>query len=81
MAGKNKRYAVGDILCPGHLSRHRLLNKPNRYGTKVFARGDRHEGMYLKDKREGWGVYCWANKDKYVGEFKTGQVWWYQKVF
>ena len=39
------------------------------YGIKEFAKGDRHEGMYMDDKRNGWGKYVWANGDKYIGEW------------
>ena len=31
------------------------------YGIKVFAKGDRHEGYYSNDKRNGFGTYYWAN--------------------
>ena len=31
-----------------------------------------HEGYYVKDKRQGWGMYIWANGDKYVGNWHRG---------
>ncbi|OQR97367.1 phosphatidylinositol-4-phosphate 5-kinase [Thraustotheca clavata] len=45
------------------------------FGTRIFTRtGDRHEGMYYKDKRHGPGTYLWANGDKYVGDFYNGRM-------
>ena len=46
----------------------------DRYGAKIFAKGDRHEGMYRDDKRNGWGKYVWANGDKYIGEWHQGMM-------
>ena len=36
------------------------------------ATGDVHEGYYVKDKRQGWGMYTWLNGDKYVGLWFDG---------
>ena len=39
-------------------------DKPNGMGCKLFSSGDKHEGAYVNDRREGYGVYSWANGDK-----------------
>jgi hypothetical protein len=50
-------------------------DKAHGYGIKTFcSKGDKHEGMYVNDRRDGWGVYLWSNGDKYVGDWKGGMV-------
>jgi hypothetical protein len=48
------------------------LNRAHGYGVKVFAKGDRHEGYYLNDKRSGFGTYFWANGDRFKGNWSEG---------
>lgn len=38
---------------------------------KVFANGDRHEGEYCLDLRQGCGTYHWANGDCYEGDWEV----------
>ncbi len=40
----------------------------------MFTKGDRHEGMYVDDKRNGWGKYMWANGDKFIGHWINGMM-------
>lgn len=48
-------------------------DKPCGYGRKYFPRsGDRHEGRYLDGERHGFGIYLWANGDRYSGDWKAG---------
>jgi len=48
-------------------------DQPNGYGIMKFPHsGDRHEGNYRQGKRDGLGVFLWANGDKYSGHFKQG---------
>lgn len=51
-------------------------DQPNGYGIMKFPHsGDRHEGNYRQGKRDGLGVFLWANGDKYSGHFKQGLVY------
>lgn len=43
--------------------------KESKSGTYYFLNGDRYEGNYLKDRREGKGTYFWASGDRYEGEW------------
>lgn len=48
-------------------------DQPSGYGVRKYSKtGDRHEGDYVAGKREGCGVYLWANGDKYKGDWKQG---------
>ena len=38
---------------------------------KAFANGDRHEGEYCLDLRQGCGTYHWANGDCYEGDWEV----------
>jgi MORN repeat len=49
------------------------FNRAHGYGVKVFAKGDRHEGYYLNDKRSGFGTYFWANGDRFKGNWSEGE--------
>ena len=38
------------------------------FKTSIYKKsGDRHEGYYKDGKRDGHGIYLWANGDKYSG--------------
>ena len=39
----------------------------NGQGKKIFYDGDYFEGEFFDDKKQGKGVYIWANSDKYEG--------------
>lgn len=43
--------------------------REGKSGTYYFLNGDRYEGNYLKDRREGTGTYYWASGDRYEGEW------------
>lgn len=44
-------------------------DKPCGYGIKTYrSKGDRYEGYHVDGKREGWGMYQFANGDKYTGQ-------------
>lgn len=32
-----------------------------------MVQGDRYEGDYLNDKKNGKGVYTWKSGDRYIG--------------
>ena len=43
------------------------------FKTSIYKKsGDRHEGYYKDGKRDGHGVYLWANGDKYSGMWRAG---------
>jgi hypothetical protein len=63
------------FLCPIVLLKLTFLEYVYRFGTRIFSHsGDRHEGIYHKDKRHGTGTYVWKNGDKYIGGFYNGRV-------
>lgn len=39
-----------------------------------YAGGDRYEGQFIDDVREGWGSYTWAEGCKYAGEWKNAEM-------
>lgn len=41
---------------------------------KAFANGDRHEGEYCLDLRQGSGTYHWANGDCYEGDWEASYI-------
>lgn len=41
---------------------------------KAFANGDRHEGEYCLDLRQGCGTYHWANGDCYQGDWEVREM-------
>lgn len=47
-------------------------DKAHGWGMKTFANGDRHEGEYCLDLRQGCGTYHWANGDCYEGDWEVG---------
>ena len=42
------------------------------YGTKEPFIGDRYEGEWRNDKKEGKGIYYWNDGDRYEGDFRNG---------
>ena len=38
-----------------------------------FPNGDRYEGEFKNDKRDGQGVYYWKDGDRTVGNFANDQ--------
>lgn len=53
------------VLCRWH------DDKAHGWGMKAFANGDRHEGEYCLDLRQGCGTYHWANGDCYEGDWEV----------
>ncbi len=43
--------------------------KDGESGIYYFLNGDRYEGDYSLDRREGYGTYFWASGDRYVGQW------------
>ncbi|MEY4861289.1 MAG: hypothetical protein RL059_988, partial [Bacteroidota bacterium] len=43
-------------------------------GTRTFSNGDRHDGGYSNDQRNGFGSYYWSNGDQYHGEWRQGMM-------
>ena len=43
----------------------------NKKGIIHLNNGDRYEGDYKNDKREGKGIYCWKDGSKYEGDWKN----------
>jgi len=41
-------------------------------GSDFFSNGDTYSGMYVNGKPNGHGLYTWANRSYYDGEFKNG---------
>ena len=39
----------------------------------LFANGNKYEGEYKDNKKNGKGTYIYANGDKYKGEWKNGK--------
>lgn len=44
--------------------------KLNPIGVMEFANGDRYEGGWLNNEKNGRGTYKYSNGNKYEGEFK-----------
>ena len=43
----------------------------NGYGIKISKLGDKYEGEFKLNKKEGIGTYCWSNYSIYEGEVKN----------
>lgn len=43
-------------------------------GTLYFANGDKHEGLWKNDMRNGKGVYYYADGRKVQGEWKNNKL-------
>ena len=44
-------------------------------GVQVSPNGDRYEGNFINNLRDGYGVYTFARAgDKYEGSFKEGRL-------
>ena len=50
-----------------------LNGVPNGKGTMTWKNGDRYEGDWKNDEKDGKGIYYSADGYKYVGEFREGQ--------
>ena len=44
------------------------------YGTIEPFIGDRYEGEFRHNKKEGRGIYYWHNGDRYEGDFRNGKL-------
>ena len=42
-------------------------------GERFWANGDKYEGEFVKDKRNGYGTYHFANGRKYTGHYSDGK--------
>ena len=53
--------------------------KPNGKGTFTWSegkwKGDEYVGEYKNGKEHGQGTLTWSDGEKYVGEFKDGEMW------
>ena len=45
----------------------------NGYGILIFSDGNRYEGHFVNDKREGLGKYFWRDGRVYDGQWKDGK--------
>lgn len=67
----NKRQGTGRIITSSGLILYDgewRNDQYDGYGTKIYIKsGDRHHGQYKNGKRNGCGVYLFANGDKYTG--------------
>lgn len=43
-------------------------------GTCSYADGDKYEGEWKDDKRDGEGTMSYKNGDKFTGEWKEGRI-------
>ncbi len=43
-------------------------------GKEILPNGDSYEGLFHKDKKEGQGVYYWADGRILKGTFKKGHA-------
>ena len=41
----------------------------------TYANGDKYEGEWEKNSRQGKGVMVYANGDKYEGNWEVSKVW------
>lgn len=39
-----------------------------------YKDGDRYEGYFKNNKREGFGTYYWKNQDRFEGIFVQDQI-------
>jgi hypothetical protein len=35
---------------------------------------NRYEGQWVKDKKDGYGIYTYVNSDRYEGQFSKGNM-------
>ena len=45
----------------------------NGFGALTFSDGNRYEGQFVNDKREGLGKYFWRDGRVYDGHWKDGK--------
>ena len=43
-------------------------------GTYVFPNGNKYEGEWLDDVKEGYGVLTYVNQERYEGYWKNDKV-------
>ena len=43
-------------------------------GVLIFTNGDRYEGSFVFNDREGYGIYTYSNGDKYEGEWEMDDI-------
>eukprot|EP00547_Thalassionema_nitzschioides_P006894 CAMPEP_0194199684 /NCGR_PEP_ID=MMETSP0156-20130528/609_1 /TAXON_ID=33649 /ORGANISM="Thalassionema nitzschioides, Strain L26-B" /LENGTH=294 /DNA_ID=CAMNT_0038924619 /DNA_START=743 /DNA_END=1627 /DNA_ORIENTATION=- len=48
--------------------------KADGYGSRMFANGDHHEGIYKAGKQHGFGTYRWENGDYFEEEWFEGKI-------
>jgi len=51
-----------------------LDNVKNGWGIMTWMDGNRYEGHWKNDKREGKGTLIWANGTKYEGDWKNSKI-------
>jgi hypothetical protein len=62
------------IIEPGEISTSscKFGNCKDEYSSFILDNKDRYEGTMINNKPHGYGIYIWADKDFYAGEWKTG---------
>lgn len=49
-------------------------NSMHGYGEFIWKDGKKYAGYYVSDKKEGFGIYYWANSNRvYLGFWKEGK--------
>jgi hypothetical protein len=48
------------------------LGKKHGRGVKTWPWGDRYEGDFVDDRKEGWGVYSWGARTLFAGDRYEG---------
>lgn len=45
------------------------------FGTMTYASGEKYQGQWVEDRKEGTGTYAWRQGQYlYSGQWKNGQV-------
>jgi hypothetical protein len=48
------------------------LGKKHGEGVKTWPWGDRYEGEFADDYRDGWGIYTWGERSLFAGDHYEG---------
>lgn len=66
---KNREIAFED----GYYIGEAVADQPNGFGTRVWNDNTKYEGTWRFGKKNGQGIYCYSNGDRFEGEYKNDE--------